>query len=387
MMVQNRVFYGLMLAGAILLYIFTNTYYTLTLLLLIILLPMISLGLMLACRGHLNIRLQVPDTAEKENAVLSYTFENTGAMPIARILFLVEMENLLTGSKSSRWVHGAAGSRKTLEAKLALKNSRAGSVVISTRKIRIYDAFGLFAISKADLPDQVTVIYPRMGEERVRLEKPVETTGDGSRYAPHRPGQDVSEIFALREYSTGDEVRKIHWKLSSKLDKTLVRDFSLPLNYSLFLLAELNFENEDMADAVLEVYLSLSKSLLESGMNHNLSWYDEGEGEFYVRELDDFEDLEAAAARLLSSCASSQKSAALDYYAASGYYNSRSTLVYVAAAPDLNRVSELEVLQPMRTICIYDEEQEKGDSELRRDDGILRISVKQAEEGGLEIMV
>lgn len=386
-MVQNRVFYGLLLAGTVLLYIFTNTYYTLTLLILTILLPLISLGLLLACRGRLNIRLQVPDTAEKENALLSYTFENTGAMPVARILFLAELENLLTGSKSSRWIHGAAGSRKTLEAKLALKNSKAGSVVISTRKIRIYDAFGLFAIPKADLPDQVMVIYPRMGEERVRLEKPVETTGDGSRYAPHRPGQDVSEIFALREYGAGDEVRKIHWKLSSKLDKTLVRDFSLPLNYSLFLLAELNFGNEDLADAVLEVYLSLSSSLLESGMNHNLSWYDEGEGEFFVRELDDFEDLEAAAARLLSSCASSQKSAALDYYTASGYYNSRSTLVYVAAAPDLERISELEVLQPMKTICIYDDKQEESSQEPRQDEGILRISVQQAEEGGLEIMV
>lgn len=386
-MVQNRVFYGLLLAGAVLLYIFTNTYYTLTLLILMILLPLISLGLMLACRGHLNIRLEVPDTGEKDEAVLTYTFENTGAMPIARILFLVELENLLAGSKSSRWIHGAAGSKKTLEAKLRLKNSKAGSVVISTKKIRIYDAFGLFALPKADLPDQMIVIYPRMGEQRVRLEKPVETTGDGSRYAPHRPGQDVSEIFALREYGAGDEVRKIHWKLSSKLDKMMVRDFSLPLNYSLFLLAELNFENEDMADAVLEVYLSLSRSLLESGMNHNLSWYDAGEGEFYVRELDDFEDLEAAAARLLSSCASPKKSAALDYYAASGYYNSRSTLVYVAAEPDLDRVSELEVLQPMRTICIYDDKQEQSGQEFRQDGAILRISVKQAEEGGLEIMV
>lgn len=386
-MLRNRVFYGLMLAGAALIYIFTNTYYTLTLLVLALLLPLLSLALMLLSRGGLSISLDAPDTAAKDRAVLTYTFENTGALPMARIVFLVQMENLMTGGQRARWVHATVGGKTSVTAKLALRGARAGSVVLSTRKIRIYDAFGLFALKQPDLPARTLIIYPDMGEMAVYMEKPVETTGDGSRYSPERPGQDVSEIFALRNYVQGDAIRRIHWKLSSKLDKTLVRDFSLPLNYSLFLLAELHFDSEETADAVLELFFSLSRTLLESGINHNLAWYDEGEEEFCVKELDTLEDLDVAAARLLSSCASGRKAAALDYYAASGYYNSRSTLVYTAAEPDPDRIAEMEVLQPMRTICVYDEARGIPAPMDREDERMLLVSVKEAEEGGLEIMV
>lgn len=386
-MLRNRVFYGLMLAGAALIYIFTNTYYTLTLLVLTILLPLLSLILMILSKGGLEIRLDAPDTAEKDKAAVSYTFENKGFLPLARIAFQVQMENLMTGEQAARWVQATVGGRAFVTANLALQGCRAGSVVLSTAKIRIYDAFGLFTMKKKNLPDRTLLIYPNMREIAVRMEKPVETTGDGSRYSPYRPGQDVSEIFALRNYAEGDEIRKIHWKLSSKLDKTLVRDFSLPLNYSLFLLVELHFENEEIADAVLELFFSLSRMLLENGINHNLAWYDAGEEEFCVRELDTLEDLDIAAARLLSSCASQKKSAALDYYAASGYYNSHSTLVYTTAGPDSDRIAEMEVLQPMRTICVYQETEEENVRADRDDDRILFVSVKEAEEGGLEIMV
>ncbi len=387
-MLQNRVFYGLMLAGAVLLYIFTNTYYTLTLLVLTVLLPLISMGLMLLSRGGLNIRLNAPDTAVKDAAAISYTFENTGSLPLARIVFVVQMENLMTGAKAFRQVHATVGSKTSVTAKLAIRGSKAGSLVLSTETIRLYDAFGLFALKKKDLPAQALLIYPDMREMAVHMEKPVETTGEGNRYSPERPGQDVSEIFALREYTEGDEIRKIHWKLSSKIDKTLVRDFSLPLNYSLFLLAELHFDKEDTADAVLELFFSLSRMLLESGINHSFAWYDAGAEEFCVRELDTLEDLDIAAARFLSSCACPEKGAALDYYAASGYYNSRSTLVYVAERPDADRIAEMEVLQPMRTIYVYDDEEQMEDGKtMQDDDRILFVSVKQAEEGGLEIMV
>lgn len=387
-MLQNRVFYGLVLAAAVLLYIFTNTYYTLTLLVLTILLPLISMGLMLLSGGGLNIRLETPDTASKDAVSVSYIFENTGSFPLARLTFLVQMENLMTGTKAFKEVHATVGRKTSVTAKLAIRGCKAGSLVLSTKKIRVCDAFGLFYLKKKELPERVLLVYPDMRDMAVHMEKPVETMGEGSRYSAERPGQDVSEIFTLREYTEGDEVRKIHWKLSSKIDKTLVRDFSLPLNYSLFLLAELHFEGENTADAVLELFCSLSRMLLESGINHSFAWYDAGEEEFCVRELDTLEDLDVAAARLLSSCACPKKGAALDYYAASGYYNSRSTLVYVAACPDPDRIAELEVLQPMRTICVYeDEEKTENGQAMREDDRILLVSVKEAEEGGLEIMV
>ena len=56
-MLKNRVFYVLLLAAAALIYIFTNTYYTLTLLAVCVVLPVVSLVLMLIAGRGISIEL------------------------------------------------------------------------------------------------------------------------------------------------------------------------------------------------------------------------------------------------------------------------------------------------------------------------------------------
>lgn len=355
-MATNRIFYGVLLISMALIYVMTNTWYTLTLLGLCISLPLISLVLMLFSRHGLTLSLSVPLSAEKQNAVLSWRMENASVFPIARLTFRVELENQLTGSRNMRKVSTTIGGRQIDEARLALVESKVGTVAVRTTHIRLYDAFGLFTLKKADLPEQSTVVYPTYRDVSVQMERPIETSGDSSRYAPEKPGQDVSEIFALREYAAGDEIRKIHWKLSSKLDKTVVRDFSLPLNYSIFLLMELTREKEEVVDTVVETYLSLSKALLENGLNHTLAWYDAGSGIFHSRDLDDFEQLDMAASEVLVSFPADADTAALDYYLASASRSGNNILIYVTAKPDPDKIAETGAVQAMRTVMVYETE-------------------------------
>ena len=384
-MLKNRVFYVLLLAAAALIYIFTNTYYTLTLLAVCVVMPVISLVLMLIAGREIAIELELPQTAEKKAASLTYRISNPGRYPVARITFQIRLENQMTGAFRERRVSATAGSRETVTAELSLQNSKVGTVVVSTNKIRVYDAFGLFVFRKSDLPDQAVIIYPDMRNVEVHMENPVENTGDGSRYSPDRPGQDVSEIFALREYVPGDEIRKIHWKLSGKTDRTMVRDFSLPLNYSVFLLLELTRGSEELVDAQVEIFLALSRTLLENGISHNMGWYDAAEERFNVEELDDFEELELAAAGVLSSYAVEESGAALDFYSASGYRSRSSILLYVVTAPKTDKIAELEVYQRMKTILIY--EDETAAKAAAQEIEAVTVSVKEAAEGMPEIIV
>lgn len=384
-MLKNRVFYVLLLAAAALIYIFTNTYYTLTLLAVCVVMPVISLVLMLIAGREIAIELELPQTAEKKAASLTYRISNPGRYPVARITFQIRLENQMTGAFRERRVSATAGSRETVTAELSLQNSKVGTVVVSTNKIRVYDAFGLFVFRKSDLPDQAVIIYPDMRNVEVHMENPVENIGDGSRYSPDRPGQDVSEIFALREYVPGDEIRKIHWKLSGKTDRTMVRDFSLPLNYSVFLLLELTRGSEELVDAQVEIFLALSRTLLENGISHNMGWYDAAEERFNVEELDDFEELELAAAGVLSSYAVEESGAALDFYSASGYRSRSSILLYVVTEPKTDKIAELEVYQRMKTILIY--EDETAAKAAAQEIEAVTVSVKEAAEGMPEIIV
>ena len=384
-MLKNRVFYVLLLAAAALIYIFTNTYYTLTLLAVCVVMPVISLVLMLIAGREIAIELELPQTAEKKAASLTYRISNPGRYPVARITFQIRLENQMTGAFRERRVSATAGSRETVTAELSLQNSKVGTVVVSTNKIRVYDAFGLFVFRKSDLPDQAVIIYPDMRNIEVHMENPVENTGDGSRYSPDRPGQDVSEIFALREYVPGDEIRKIHWKLSGKTDRTMVRDFSLPLNYSVFLLLELTRGSEELVDAQVEIFLALSRTLLENGISHNMGWYDAAEERFNVEELDDFEELELAAAGVLSSYAVEESGAALDFYSASGYRSRSSILLYVVTEPKTDKIAELEVYQRMKTILIYEDETAAKTAEEEIE--AVTVSVKEAAGSMPEIIV
>ena len=115
-MLRNRVFYALLLTMMTAIYIFTNTYYTLILLGLCILLPLLSLGLMLFSRRGLSITLDVPQSVEKKDAVFTYHFVNHSLFPVARATFTIELENQMTGSKMMRKVNATVGGKKTVDA-------------------------------------------------------------------------------------------------------------------------------------------------------------------------------------------------------------------------------------------------------------------------------
>jgi len=61
----------------------------------------------------------------------------------------------------------------------------------------------------------------------------------------NRKGTDYSEIFDLRDYRSGDDVRAIHWKLSGKLDRLVVKEASDPTRYQVVLMPDLGREDPD----------------------------------------------------------------------------------------------------------------------------------------------
>lgn len=381
-MAGNRVFYILLLAAAAGVYIFTNTYYTLMLLALTVILPLISLVLMMLSGRGITVSADVPGSCEKKNAVFRYSIANSSRFPAARVTFEVKLENQLTGAVRRRKVSAAAGSRKTVSADLRMTGARAGLVTVDTRKIRVYDALGLFTMRKKDLTAQECIVYPEFRDVLVSMERPVETMGDSRRYSPDRPGSDVSELFAVREYVPGDEVRKIHWKLSSKLDRTILRESSLPLNFSVILMLDMVRGDEEITDAQLELFFSLSRGMLEQGIDHNLAWFDAGEGMFHICEITGFEEFELAAAQMLQCYAGDRPDAALDYYMESSCRNPRTTLLYLTSRPDEPAIAELSILQPVRAIHVcHSADESAGDMD------IMHVTADEIRNGMPEIIV
>ena len=102
---------------------------------------------------------------------------------------------------------------------IPLDTSHCGSYSYKMIKLDIYDLFGFFRISR------------NINKDNELLVRPVPSMPDvmpdmyGFKAKNLRKArQPNTEIYDIREYQTGDPVKSIHWKMSAKKDKLLVKE-------------------------------------------------------------------------------------------------------------------------------------------------------------------
>ena len=93
-------------------------------------------------------------------------------------------------------------------------------------------------------------------------------------YAPDKKGADRTETLQIRDYVPGDPLQQIHWKLSSKLDRLIVRDPAQPVDRELMVFLEQSDESREpaQADALMEAVVSVCQALNEAGQPFRLAW-------------------------------------------------------------------------------------------------------------------
>ena len=69
----------------------------------------------------------------------------------------------------------------------------------------------------------------------------------------NRKGNDPSEMFDIREYVPGDDIRSIHWKLSGKTDQLILRESSEPSHYNMVLLPDFGRKTGEVQVSVEEI--------------------------------------------------------------------------------------------------------------------------------------
>lgn len=82
-------------------------------------------------------------------------------------------------------------------------------------------------------------------------------------------------MYQLREYRPGDDIRQIHWKLSSKLDELILKEASQPESRSLLVFWDKRTGTPQQMDALAEVVSSAGAALLQSGVQYTLCWTEE----------------------------------------------------------------------------------------------------------------
>lgn len=150
------------------------------------------------------------------------------------------------------------------------------------KKAKIYDIFQIFSkkvpvFEDACAREGITVLPECFALAGWPVRPNPNVMVEGEVYSNIKSGDDASEIFDIRDYVPGDKLNRIHWKLTGKLERLMVKEFALPIDGSILIFFDPGFyknmeEFLQYRDALLCVLFSLSETLSAQGQAHYIAW-------------------------------------------------------------------------------------------------------------------
>ena len=261
--------------SALILYLFSNE--TVTLALLLALIAVLPASFMLLRLNRSSLEVSLSDATRLENkSIFTLTIRNKGWLPVAAAEVEIKCENLRTGESDLYLVRRGLMPRKSTEAKIEVSPTHAGRYELSVSSGMMYEPLGIWSES-IDCEDHRYLTFPPVIYE-MNI-KPVSSAAmpESDINSIRRKGSVSGDMVGIKEYVAGDPVRNIHWKLSEKTDKLLVKELGDPAtdNYLLLLDSAAGIVHDTAAlDAIASVFASLMHSLRLSDIAFNVGWTD-----------------------------------------------------------------------------------------------------------------
>lgn len=185
----------------------------------------------------------VPSCCQGNQETIKIRLNTKGHIYVAKSLYikLEEQNDMLRTVKSREYQ--LMMSKNSQEYELPFFAEQCGRTQIVCTEAAVYDLLALH-LKKVDLKRGVCVtVYP--ADVNVELEVTGKTLGGTAEegMTKNTKGNDPSEIFEIRDYIPGDDMRSIHWKLSGKMDRLIVRQASNPAHYNLLLMPDFGLQD------------------------------------------------------------------------------------------------------------------------------------------------
>ena len=134
-----------------------------------------------------------------------------------------------------------------------------GQVVCKVEKCRVYDYLGLFRLRVRKAGESTVTVRP----VPVKMEIPADMHRYMAKGWKPKPGGGFAENHELRLYRPGDKLNQLHWKLTAKTGKLMVREAMEPLRSRIVLTMDLTGTPEEL-DRKLGRLLWLGEFLLDA---------------------------------------------------------------------------------------------------------------------------
>jgi uncharacterized protein (DUF58 family) len=253
--------------------------------------PVFSIIGLLLMKNNIEIEMFPMETLVERGAVSNLRFKVRDPLIINSpdIKIGLITNEVFYGSEKQVIVDLPSRVRSDFILDLPMRYEMNGAVSYTVKEITILDQMGMIELKKnVDLKAFVNVIP---GKRDVPV--PDATTLAGGIQESEesvKRGHDFSDVSDVREYIPGDKLNSIHWKLSAKAQKLMVKDRVSMSDQNMNIIADLSLGPEAADQTVSYVY-DLIYRLLDQENGIIFIWWNEKKGEFEKRNIITIEDL------------------------------------------------------------------------------------------------
>ena len=373
-MKRYRLIYGgMVLITLLLLFIFGNTYLfalaVMEMVLVVVLYVMLRIEtLSLNCELHVN-----PGCVVGEQCPMYFEFQGkTPWMATGVVRVVLEFRNALYGRSAVQELRIPSTHRKS-RYEIAYHPQTCGEEHIICKEIVFYDVFGITSVRLKPMTEQMVVVVPQSVPIQLLEQTPSSGNSEGEQNDYHKRGNDPSEVFDLREYQAGDDVRAIHWKLSSKLDKLVVKEAGYSTHFDTIVLFDVGLGNgetewdEQVISGAMDFAITFSEKLLGIQRAHYVAALMNQKME--LKEITSYNQLVQFIHQNMGVCLPEQTGGALAHFLLDSLQNHFSKILYIAAGEFPEALYRLAEETEVTAVCITDKAEgvgtiEKGKSNL-----------------------
>ena len=257
-------------------------------LVLLALLPAVSFLICLICSSNLTFTTEIPVLLKKGDKS-SVKIDIGGlASGLAIVRFTATVTDRMEDKSETviYTVHDKGVS------KFPLDTSHSGAFSYKISELRIYDLFGFFHVTRKIDNSREVLIKPTPSMPHFMPDS------NGIRARSLRKSNSPgSEIYDIREYNPGDSVKNIHWKISAKKDKLIVKEPLEEYAGHARVLLKLSRDRDEM-DLHLAQMLFTSEYFLKKDTSHKIRIIPPNKCEV-AYDISSYEDLNRAVLSIL----------------------------------------------------------------------------------------
>jgi hypothetical protein len=205
---------------------------------------------------------------------------NRAFLPLPKLKLIITYRNRFLVKYQKEVLITALDGKSEIELALSAHSQYCGISEYKIHKAYLYDYLGIWRFRKPNYDTLNVTILPNLNliERPLVVENP-NVLVESDIFSSTKSGDDVSELFGIREYAPGDKMNRIHWKLSLKQEELMVKQFGLPVNCAVAIMIDFSLLHSEqeigVVDALMEALLSISVSMILREQIHYVIWYDE----------------------------------------------------------------------------------------------------------------